>query len=67
MTSGFYKLHEDPVVLVRAGKFVHAPGFSLIAENKDSYTLPMDGWYWFDSKEEALAFFGCPEDVEYYE
>ena len=50
-TSGFY--NKD--FMLRAGKFVHGPGFSLVREQKDTYTSPVNGWYWFDSVEEAAA------------
>jgi hypothetical protein len=64
---GFYKYHPETATLVRAGKFVYGPTFTLLVEEKDIYDLPVDGWYWFDTKEEALAFFNLSEDVEYVE
>ena len=67
MTQGFYKYHEDGKILVRAGKFVYGPGFTLKVEAKNTYDLPVDGWHWFDSKEEALEFFALPADVEFAE
>lgn len=58
-TSGFYK-YED-------GNLLHGPNFVLnneytlfredVAEYKSTNFLPIDGWYWFDSVEEAIAFF----------
>lgn len=36
--------------------------YLLLDENKDSFTLPVDGWYWFSTKEEAYKFLGA--DVE---
>lgn len=63
MKSGFYKWHEDTEVLVRAGKYVYGPGFSLLADEKGTYELPIDGWYWFDNLPDALAFWSLPEDV----
>lgn len=51
MTAGFYSKEH----MLRAGKFVYGPGFTLIAENKDDYTYPVEGWTWFDSAEEAAA------------
>ncbi len=44
--SGF---HEVP-------DFIFAPDYVLVAEQKDTYTYPIDGWYWFDTPEEAHAF-----------
>lgn len=54
-TSGFYKLD---------GSVLYAPNYALnltyelLRETKDSHTYPTDGWYWFDSKEDAYEFFG---------
>ena len=56
-TSGFYKLDGD---LLFGPNFVLNANYELRRENKDSYTYPIDGWYWFDSEEAARAFFGLP-------
>ena len=53
-TSGFYKLD---------GQLLHAPNFVLNANyelRKQTYTehtYPTDGWYWFDTLEEAQTYF----------
>ncbi len=52
-TSGFY--NKD--AMLRAGKFVYGPGFTLLRADKDTYTYPVNGWFWFDSAEEAAAAF----------
>ena len=56
-TSGFYKNENSG--LLYAPNFVYGPyqTFSLLKENKDHYTYPVEGWYWFDSEVEAKAFF----------
>ena len=47
-TSGFYKQNE-------VGEWMHAPNFVVCSEYelyrdlKDTYTYPVDGWYWFDT------------------
>lgn len=46
-TSGFYKQNEEGVWM-HAPNFVYAPTYELLVEQKDTYTYPMDGWYWFD-------------------
>lgn len=52
-TSGFYKRDGD---LLYAPNFVYGPNnFELIREFKDSYQYPRDGWWWFDSIEDAEA------------
>ena len=55
----FYK-REDEELLV-APNFVYAPGYTLKAEDKDTYTYPQDGWYWFDTLDDALV--GIPKLV----
>ena len=52
-TAGFY--NKD--AMLRAGKFVYGPGFTLLVELKDTYTYPVNDWYWFDSAEEAATAF----------
>jgi hypothetical protein len=54
MTSGFYK--KDNEELLYAPNIVEGNGFVLVAQDKDQYEYPVDGWYWFDSEEEALQF-----------
>jgi len=65
-TAGFYK-HEQPS-LHHAPNYVLDNHFSLYKETKDDNAYPIDGWYWFDSIEEARAFYGIPtppvEEIE---
>ena len=57
-TPGFYKQENGNIMC--ATKIVDAPAYTLIAENKDDYTYPIDGWHWFNSEEEAYISFGIP-------
>lgn len=50
----FYKKIEDETL---KGENISTPLVTLKAEDKDSYTYPQDGWYWFNSFDEALVFF----------
>jgi len=50
-TSGFYK--NDNGTLLYGPNFVLNKNYELRAENKDQYTYPIDGWYWFESQEQA--------------
>lgn len=50
-TSGFYKLYGDELVF--APNAVYNKDFTLLREEKNTYTYPIDGWEWFDSKENA--------------
>lgn len=50
----FYKLDGE----LLSSSFVSGPSFDLVADAHEDYTYPVDGWYWFDTPEEANAFFG---------
>jgi len=59
MNKGFYKNDE--------GNLLYAPNYILFPhaeewtiENKDEYTYPTLGWYYFDSEEEARIFLNLP-------
>jgi len=52
----FYKY--DSEMLLEGPNFVLNKDYELRAETKDQHTYPVDGWYWFDTLEEAEAFFG---------
>jgi len=46
-TSGFYKQNETGEWMY-APNFVYAPAYELLAEHRDTYAYPIDGWNWFD-------------------
>lgn len=54
---GFYKVDGE---LLYAPVMVSGPDWDLIAELRDSYAYPFEGWYWFESEIDARAFFGLP-------
>lgn len=56
-TSGFYKLIETDQILY-APNYVYGVGVELLRGAKDSYSYPVDGWYWFNSQQLAEDFFG---------
>jgi hypothetical protein len=60
-TSGFYKLDGE---LLFGPNFVLNANYELRRQTRDQYTYPTDGWYWFDSEDEARAFFGLPPKAE---
>ena len=63
--DGFYRYEQEKDYFWHANT-VHAPSFTLRREEKDTYDLPIGGWYWFDSPQEACEFFGVNiEDYEY--
>lgn len=56
--EGFYKL--DINRLLYAKNRVNGKNYTLDIQNKDNYVYPINGWYWFDSEEEANVFFNIP-------
>lgn len=58
----FYKI--DDGVLLEGPNFVYGPTFTLLKEDKDTYTYPVDGWIWFDTEEEARTYFGIPPEAQ---
>jgi hypothetical protein len=56
--AGFYKL--DNTELLYGPNFVLNTGYNLYKEQKDTYSYPIDGWYWFSEENEARLFFGLP-------
>jgi hypothetical protein len=48
-TSGFYKQNEEGEWMY-APNFVYAPDYTLLKEDKDTYTYPVDGWTWYDEQ-----------------
>lgn len=62
MSSGFYKYESE--MLLHAPNFVYHDEFTLLSSEVEEYktldVLPIDGWYWFDTAEDAYAFFNIP-------
>lgn len=58
-TSGFYKLDG---MLLYGHTAVFNSQYELHRNQHDTYQYPADGWRWFDSRADALAFFGLPPD-----
>ena len=62
-TPGFYKVDPSGIVIY-GPNYVFGPydQYKLLREEKDAYTYPIDGWYWFDTEQEAYEFF----QIEWY-
>jgi hypothetical protein len=56
-TSGFYKLDGS---LLYGPNYVLNAHYELRRETRDDHSYPIDGWYWFDTEEEARLFFDLP-------
>ena len=59
-TSGFYK--NDNNILLYGPNGVMSSEYDLLKENHLNYEYPVDGWYWFDSEENARQFFNIPKE-----
>lgn len=57
--AGFYKIDPSSGELLFAPNAVHAPTFTLLREQHAEYQYPQDGWYWFDTRAEAVAELGA--------
>jgi hypothetical protein len=60
-TSGFYKL--DGQMLLFGPNFVEHKDWQLYRNLHETYTYPVEGWYWFNSREEAKQFFNYEDPV----
>ena len=58
--DGFYKYDNE---LFYAKYFVRGQNYELNINDRMSYNYPVQGWYWFDSLEEACLFFNINIDV----
>ena len=58
-TSGFYKLDGD---LLFGPNYVLNASYELRRETRLTHIYPTDGWYWFDSLQNAQTFFGIEPD-----
>lgn len=62
MEKGFYKLEGE--ILYYAENSVYNKDYELHVNDYQNYTLPVDGWYYFESFEDAANFLGyvAPEE-----
>lgn len=60
-TSGFYTFSGNH--LFHGPNFVEGPDFALYRDTHASHTYPVNGWWWFDSREEAMSHFGITADA----
>jgi hypothetical protein len=56
-TSGFYKTDGE---LLFGPNYVLNAAYELRRELHETYSYPVDGWWWFDSEAQARAFFDLP-------
>lgn len=58
----FTKKDNDELII--APNFVLNANYELVKEKFDTYTYPVDGWYWFETEDEAYLYFGLEKPVE---
>ncbi len=58
MSDGFYKREGDE--LLYGPNFVLNENYELRRESRDQHQYPVDGWWWFDSEEEARSALRFP-------
>lgn len=57
-TSGFYYHDQENNELIYGPNYVYLPCKTVLKrETKDDHEYPVKGWRWFDTAEEAYAFF----------
>ena len=49
-TSGFYKWDEEQQEWLYGPNRITNVNYILERELKDTYTYPVDGWYWYDEQ-----------------
>lgn len=54
-TIGFYKKEDNQILY--APNIVEGAGYLLLANEKDSYEYPVDGWVWANSLNDAITCF----------
>jgi hypothetical protein len=61
-TSGFYAYFDN--YLQYSNNAVYFPDGTVLVETlHDTYTYPINGWYYFQFREEAELFFGITPDA----
>lgn len=56
--QAFYKIEQNELIF---GKYIVFPDHSeLRVELKDTYTYPINDWYYFDTEKDARLFFNLP-------
>ena len=61
METGFYK--NDNETLLHAPNFVYNKDYTLLVEQKNTYSYPVDGWKYFETREAALTEYGLTDPV----
>ena len=57
MTQGFYKKQNEE--LLYAPNIIEGSGYVLLAQDKDTYQYPVDGWSWFENEQAAIEWYNA--------
>lgn len=63
MDAGFYSISNGQIQY--APNFVYGPDYTLLSEDKDTYTYPVNGWTWYADRASAEAGL-LPADNPFY-
>lgn len=55
--EGYYK-HDEQNNYIWHANNVYNSAYTLLKSQQDSYELPIDGWYFFETPQLACEFFG---------
>lgn len=55
MNSGFYSLDPMSKRLRYAPNAVRGPNIDLFASEHETYSYPVEGWAWYDTREDAVT------------
>lgn len=58
----FYKKTSDTSIM-DAQVSIKSPDYELLSDNRETYNYPIDGWYWFDTEDEAYEFFQVEKPI----
>jgi len=47
----FYRIEDN---FLTKGNHIDGQGYTLSINGKEEHTYPVDGWYWFDTDEQAV-------------
>ena len=62
-TDGFFRVDNENM-LVYGRLYVLNSEYALYRDQKDTYNYPVDGWYWFDSEDQAYEFFNITKPIK---
>jgi hypothetical protein len=56
----FFKKDESSIM---SAEYVETPSAILMEITKDEHTYPIEGWYWFETLDDAITFYANKQDA----